>query len=158
MRVLLDSNILLRWLEPDVPDQVEVAAALDRLRQLKAILCYTSQNLGEFWNTLTRPADRNGYGLNPEEANRRAIAIESRLQLLGDSLAVHQEWRRLLVDYRISGVQVHDARLVAAMNVHGVKRILTFNTRDFARFDNIEALHPQFVAESGFRDQRASPQ
>jgi predicted nucleic acid-binding protein len=46
------------------------------------------------------------------------------------------------VDYRVSGVQVHDARLVAAMRVHGVRRILTFNTKDFARFDDIEAVHP----------------
>jgi predicted nucleic acid-binding protein len=36
---------------------------------------------------------------------------------------------------------VHDARLVAAMNVHGVRRILTFNTDDFARY-GIEVLHP----------------
>ncbi len=28
------------------------------------------------------------------------------------------------------------------MRVHGVKRILTFNEKDFARFAEIEALHP----------------
>jgi hypothetical protein len=28
------------------------------------------------------------------------------------------------------------------MHVHGVKLILTFNTRDFARFTDIEAIHP----------------
>jgi predicted nucleic acid-binding protein len=28
------------------------------------------------------------------------------------------------------------------MHVHNVKRILTFNTRDFARFADIEAIHP----------------
>jgi predicted nucleic acid-binding protein len=142
MQVLLDSNILLRWLEPDNPDQIIVEAAVDQLLLSNADLCYTSQNLGEFWNVLTRPADRNGYGLSPDAANRRAIAVESRLRLLPDSLAVHNEWRRLLVDYRVSGVQVHDARLVAAMHVHGVKRILTFNAKDFARFDEIEAVHP----------------
>jgi predicted nucleic acid-binding protein len=142
MQVLLDSNILLRWLEPDHPDQLIVSAAVSRLMLSNADLCYTSQNLGEFWNVLTRPVDRNGYGLSPDAANRRAIAVESRLLLLPDSVAVHNEWRRLLVDYRISGVQVHDARLVAAMHVHGVKRILTFNTKDFARFDEIEVIHP----------------
>ena len=142
MRVLLDSNILLRWVEPYEPDQIIVAAALDRLVHSSADLCYTSQNLGEFWNTLTRPSNRNGYGLSPKEANRRAIPIESRLQLLPDSIAVHQEWRKLLVTHNVSGVQVHDARLVAAMHIHGVKRILTFNNRDFARFTDIEVIHP----------------
>jgi predicted nucleic acid-binding protein len=133
---------LLRWVEPDQPDQVIVARALDQLQLTDADLCYTSQNLGEFWNTLTRPADRNGYGLTPAQADRRAHSIESRITLLPDTLDVHTEWRRLLVAHSISGVQVHDARLVAAMHVHAVKRILTFNTRDFARFTDIEAIHP----------------
>ena len=85
MWVLLDSNILLRWVEPDQPDQVIVARALDRLQLADAHLCYTSQNLGEFWNTLTRPADRNGYGLTPSQADRRAHSIESRITLLPDT-------------------------------------------------------------------------
>ena len=36
---------------------------------------------------------------------------------------------------------VERPRLVAATNVHGGRRILTFNTADFARYA-IEALHP----------------
>jgi predicted nucleic acid-binding protein len=142
MRVLLDSNILLRWVEPNEPDQLVVAAALERLALANAELCYTSQNLGEFWNTLTRPCNRNGYGLSPDQADRRAIPIEARLQLLPDTIAVHYEWRRLIVTHNVSGVQVHDARLVAAMHIHGVRRILTFNTKDFTRFTDIEAIHP----------------
>lgn len=147
MRVLIDSNILLRWVEPDQPDQVIVATALERLQLAGADLCYTSQNLGEFWNTLTRPANRNGYGLTPAQADRRARSIESRIILLLDTPDVHVEWRKLLVTHGISGVQVHDARLVAAMHVHGVKRILTFNTRDFARFTDIDAVHPSDLSE-----------
>jgi predicted nucleic acid-binding protein len=41
----------------------------------------------------------------------------------------------------VLGTKVHDARLVAAMNVHGIERILTFNTGDFARY-GIEVLLP----------------
>jgi len=51
----------------------------------------------------------------------------------------------LLVAYNVVGVQVHDARLVAAMHVHGVKRILTFNDRDFVRYSDIMALHPRTI-------------
>jgi len=147
MRVLLDSNILLRWVEPDEPDQVIVARSLDRLQLADADLCYTSQNLGEFWNTLTRPTNRNGYGLTPAQANRRAHAIESRISLLPDIPDVHVEWRRLLVTHSISGVQGHDTRIAAAMHVHSVKRILTFNTRDFTRLTDIEAIHPADLSE-----------
>jgi predicted nucleic acid-binding protein len=52
------------------------------------------------------------------------------------------EWRRLIVAHGISGIQVYDTRLVAAMQVHGVPRILTFNDRDFARYDGVDAVHP----------------
>jgi hypothetical protein len=33
----------------------------------------------------------------------------------------------------VIGAKVHDARLVAAMNVHGARRLLTFNAGDFTR-------------------------
>jgi predicted nucleic acid-binding protein len=145
-RYLIDSNILIRWVRTVDPGYPVADAALDRLMLSGDDLCYTSQNLGEFWNAMTRPANRNGYGLSPVDANRCAISIESRLRLLTDTPAVHREWRRLLVDYSISGVQVHDARLVASMRIHGVKRILTFNVKDFARFDGIEAVHPLQLA------------
>jgi predicted nucleic acid-binding protein len=90
--------------------------------------------------------DRNGYGLSPQETDRLAKFFEEKLRLLPDSVAVHEEWRKLLVTHNVSGVQVHDARLVSAMRVHGVKRILTFNDRDFARYTDIEAVHPRNVS------------
>ena len=95
------------------------------------------------WNALTRPITRNGFGLTSLEADRQARQIESTFLLLPDNPAVHEEWRKMLVDLEISGVQVHDARLVAAMRVHGLKRILTLNDRDFRRFFDIKAVLPQ---------------
>jgi len=142
---LVDSNILLRWVKPDHSDYPLVVSAIDAIVRRGNVLGYTSQNVGEFWNACTRPVDRNGYGLTPQETDRRAKFFETRLRLLPDSLAVHEEWRRLIVAHDVSGVQVHDARLAAAKRVHGVARILTFNNRDFARFHGIEAIHPRAV-------------
>lgn len=139
---LVDSNVLLRWVRPEHTDYPVTVSAMDALLRRDAVLCYTSQNVAEFWNTCTRPVDRNGYSLSPQDADRTARSFEERLRLLADSLAVHQEWRRLLVTHGVSGVRVHDARLVAAMHVHGINYILTFNGRDFARYNDIEAVHP----------------
>jgi hypothetical protein len=49
--------------------------------------------------------------------------------------------------FRVSGVQVHDARLVAAMKIHRVSHILTFNTDDFVRYapEGITAVDPATV-------------
>jgi len=140
---LIDTNILLRWVKPDDRDHPLVVSAIDALLRQEVALCYTSQNVGEFWNTCTRPLDRNGYGLSPQQAHHRARFFEEKLHLLVDGAAVHEMWRRLIVVNNVSGVQVHDARLTAAMLVHGVGRILTFNDRDFIRYSGIEAVHPQ---------------
>jgi hypothetical protein len=75
---LLDTNILLRWIKPDDHDYVLVRTAIERLLEEATVLCYTSQNLGEFWNTCTRPVDRNGYGLSPEQADHRAKVLEEK--------------------------------------------------------------------------------
>jgi len=96
-RYLVNTNILLRWVKPDDHDYPLVVSAIDAVLQTGAVLCYTSQNLAEFWNTCTRPLDRNGYALSPQEADKRAKVFEEKLHLVPDSLAVHQELRRLLV-------------------------------------------------------------
>jgi hypothetical protein len=80
------------------------------------------------------------------QADRNARLLERLFQLLPDSEATHPEWRRLLVTHSISGVQVHDARLVALMNVHSVTRILTLNGSDFSRYSTIVAEHPSVAA------------
>ena len=45
-----------------------------------------------------------------------------------------------MVEYRVSGKNAHDARLVAAMVVHEIESILTFNTGDFLRYEEIRVL------------------
>jgi hypothetical protein len=72
-------------------------------------------------------------------------AIELGLSLLPDGEAVYREWRRIVLQYAISGVQGHDARLAAAMYVHGLNHILTLNFADFSRFDGLTPLHPDAV-------------
>jgi predicted nucleic acid-binding protein len=140
---LIDSNILLRWVKPDDRDYPLVVTAIEAILGEGGLLCYTSQNVAEFWNACTRPLEQNGFALSPQETDRRARLFEDKLMLLPDSVAVHQEWRALLVRHSISGVQVHDARLVAAMHIHGIERVLTFNERDFARFPDIQIVHPK---------------
>jgi predicted nucleic acid-binding protein len=146
LRYLVDTNVLLRWVNPGAKEYLVARSAIHQLRNAGSTLCYASQNLGEFWNVLTRPVTANGYGLTPQESDQRAHEIESRLQLLPDGALVHQEWRRMLVAHGISGVKVHDSRLMASMRVHGVRDFLTFNTRDFARFTDIRAVAPAEVA------------
>jgi predicted nucleic acid-binding protein len=47
-----------------------------------------------------------------------------------------------VLQHRVSGIKVHDARIVAAMSVHQVPKILTFDLDDFKRYENITVVHP----------------
>jgi predicted nucleic acid-binding protein len=94
---------------------------------------------------MTRPQLRNGFGLSIQDADREVGLIEAGMELLPDGAAVYREWRRLVVQHGISGVQVHDARLAAAMYVHRVGHVLTLNISDFTRFSGLTALHPNDV-------------
>lgn len=142
---LVDTNILLRITRRSDPQHKIVDTALARLAGQGTALYYTHQNIAELWNAMTRPVERNGLGLSVAETEREVRAIEAGMILLPDNEAVYREWRRIVVKYSVSGVQVHDARLAAAMYVHGVNHILTLNVTDFSRFDGLTALHPDSV-------------
>jgi hypothetical protein len=53
---LVDSNVLLRWVKPDHSDYPAIASATDAILRSNGVLCYTSQNVAEFWNAFTRRA------------------------------------------------------------------------------------------------------
>jgi predicted nucleic acid-binding protein len=121
--------------------------AIRKLRANGDTLRIIAQNCIEFWNVATRAVTKNGFGLTPADTDRLLRPIERLFPLLPDSPAIYTEWRRLVVAFGVSGVQVHDARLVAAMNVHSVTHILTFNTADFVRYatEGVIAVDPAKV-------------
>lgn len=94
---------------------------------------------------MTRPIGRNGFGHSTIEAERELRNIEAGMNLLPNRADEYWEWRRIVVQYAVSGVQVHDARLVAAMRTHGVTHILTLDVEDFRRYREIVAVHPRNI-------------
>jgi predicted nucleic acid-binding protein len=147
----VDTNILLRLAQPDSPQHKSIQNCTDLLWAQGADLFYTSQNLAEFWNVCTRPADRNGFGFSISEADERASLIEAKLNFAADSEATHREWRRIVVREGVSGVQVHDARLVAAMHIHQIRNLLTLNVQDFRRYGDIVVVSPLDLLRTGAR-------
>ena len=109
------------------------------------MLNITAQNLVEFWAAITRPVDENGLGFTTEQASLEMDALK-RLFVLLPEVPLLQEWERLVVTYRVSGKNTHDARLVAAMILQRVGSILTFNTQDFKRYAEITVVDPKAIA------------
>jgi predicted nucleic acid-binding protein len=142
MRVLVDTNILLRSAQPTHPLSSQATSAVSKLLRQEDAVFFCAQNIAEFWNVATRSAEVNGLGLSHEEALQEVASIESLLTLLPDIPAIYPVWKRLVQDHRVQGVKVYDARLVAVMSVYLIDTILTFNIADFKRYGNVSAIHP----------------
>jgi predicted nucleic acid-binding protein len=144
---LIDTNVLLRITRRSDPQHEVVDAALAKLAGQGTVLYYTHQNIAEMWNVMTRPTERNGFGLTIPEAEKEVRAIEAGMTLLPDGEAVYKEWRRIVLEKPVFGVHVHDARLAAAMRVHGVSCMMSLNVSDFSGFMNILVMHPEWFAQ-----------
>ena len=142
MDVLADTNIILRRLHRTHPQHRQARGAITKVSADGNRVCVTSQNLIELWAVCTRPVESNGFGLSPGQSDRVVARVENSVFRLPDSDSVYAEWRRLVVAHSVSGKKTHDARLVAAMSVHGVTHIFTFNGDDFARYPGITVLDP----------------
>jgi predicted nucleic acid-binding protein len=142
MDVLADTNIIVRRFNRKAAKYREAIRALRALRARGDRVCVVPQNLYEFWAVATRPLVNNGLGLTPTQAHRVVGRIEELFTILRDPPELYDVWRLLIVSYSVSGKKTHDARLVAAMAVHGITQILTYNTDDFTRFAGIIVLHP----------------
>lgn len=146
MRYLVDTNVLLRLLQRNDPDYSTIRQAVRILMGRGDELCCAPQNIVEFLNDCTKPATaKGGFGLTVAETDRRVRLTERIFTILEETPAVYPEWRRLVVDNAVSGVQVHDARIVSMMNVHGITHILTLNGADFSRYTGIMSVSPDEI-------------
>src|SRR5258708_30679074 len=128
MRVLVDTNILLRSAQPNHPLCSQATRAVSKLIRQEDAVFFCSQNIAEFWNVATRPAGQNGLGLSQEEAIQEVGNIERLLTLLPDIPAIYTAWKEIVRDHRGQAVQVYDTRLVATMSVDAVESVHTFTT------------------------------
>jgi predicted nucleic acid-binding protein len=142
--ILVDTNVLLRRVQPSHPSHAVAVESIARLLAAGEAVYFTLQNIAEFWNVVTRPAERNGLGFSAPVALAQVANIEEDSELLPDTPPLYAEWKALVVRHGVIGVKVHDARLVAAMNVHGVRQLLTLDAGDFTRY-GIEVVQPTAV-------------
>ncbi|HZO92064.1 MAG TPA: PIN domain-containing protein [Chthonomonadaceae bacterium] len=94
--VLLDTNILLRSVQPSHPMYREAADAINALRAQGEELCLTSQNLVEFRAVCTRPLGNNGLGMSQAQVKTEIARLKSLFRLLPESPAILPEWERLV--------------------------------------------------------------
>ncbi len=146
MAVLLDTGILLRLWDRSDFQHADIAACIRLLYRQRVELVTTAQNIAEFWNVSTRPQSaRGGYGQSIDVTERRVQLFERFGPVRCDKTTTYSEWRRLVKQYRVSGVAVHDARIVAQMIAWSVRDILTLNPDDFRRYSEVSVHTPTAI-------------
>lgn len=138
MRYLLDTNILVRIAQPGHPLNQEARQCVRTLLRKKQQIFIVPQIIFEFWVVATRPATSNGLGLSIENTRRKIKSAEAFFQIALDTQTFYGEWTRLVETHRVSGVLAHDVHIVAAMRIHGIENLVSFNRDDFARFHSSE--------------------
>ena len=142
MACLVDTNVLVRLAVPADPRHLTARRAVEVLE--KEGLHAASQNFVELWNVATRPLENNGLGQTITVADQVLRSFEQAFSRLPEPAEVYDRWRELVVRFGVSGVKVHDTRLVALMLANDIFRILTFNVDDFRRYEvvGIRAIDP----------------
>ncbi len=134
-RVMLDTNVLIAATDEGRTEHRDALTVVNDWAAGHTELCTSGQILREYLTVATRPADKNGLGLNLRDALGNVSAIRERTTLLTEDTKVADRLLGLLADVECRGKQVHDANVVATMLVHGVRAVVTLNAEDFARFE-----------------------
>ena len=138
----VDTNILVYAHREDSPFHVAAVRRVTELAEGRASWAIPWPCLHEFLAIVTHPRI---YA--PPSSLARALAqveawLESpSLTLLGESAAHWTTLSSLLVDGRVAGPQVHDARVAALCREHGVRELWSAD-RDFSRFAGLSVVNP----------------
>jgi predicted nucleic acid-binding protein len=148
MDLVADTNIWLRLADDRAVQHPVAKQAIIHLLAQGARLHLVPQNIVEFWAVATRPQDANGLGWNLDRTAAEVSNMRQRFSVLSENERIFEKWSEAVIENRISGKRVHDARLAAQLLVHGVSHLLTFNGQDFAKFSWISILRPEDLLPS----------
>lgn len=142
---LADTNIWLRLSEPAHPMFAPAFQAVGTILGRSEEIVLVPQVITEYWRVVTASASqRGGFGWEPAQADAEVRQLEAQFPMRQDTPDIYDHWREIVRAEGVTGASVYDARLVAVMLVHGLTRILTFNVKDFRRYERLGILpvHP----------------
>ena len=130
--VFIDTNILVYATDDKSPFH---SKSLDMLNQLMTDgneCAISPQIVREYLVVFTR-------GISPDDAARSAalhniVKFLEAFTLLDENYETVYRLQTIVENSTVGGKQIHDANIVAVMQAHGVKRLLTHNIDDFKKY------------------------
>jgi uncharacterized protein len=140
--IALDTNILVYAHREDSPFHKAAFRRVAELAEGPGVWAIPWLCLQEFLAIVTHPRIYAPPTPLPRALDQVDAWLESpTLTLLTESAAHWPTLRGLLSDGRITGAQVHDARVAALCRQHGVRELWSAD-RDFSRFNALAVVNP----------------
>ncbi len=139
--LFLDTNVLVYGNVASAPLHDIALETIRAYYRAGVKLWISRQVLREYLATLSRPQAFT----SPRPVTtlvERVRYFESHFLVAEDGPLVTAQLLVLMEQIPVGGKQVHDANIVATMCVHGISRLLTANTGDFARFAHLITVLP----------------
>lgn len=140
-RLFVDTNVLIYATNESSPWHSLANATLREARQLGIELIISTQVLREYLATATR-LKASGSGIPLEDIFENLQTFQREFTVVEDTRSVAAALENLARSVAVSGKQMHDANIVAAMQVYGIPHLLTNNGDDFARFAQFITIVP----------------
>ena len=140
--IAVDTNILVYAHREDAPFHQAAFRRVAELAEAPAIWSIPWPCLHEFLAVVTHariyaPPTPLEHALDQVDAWLESPS----LRLLAESPAHWPTLRTMIADARVTGVQVHDARIAALCQQHGVRELWSAD-RDFGRFAELAVVNP----------------
>jgi predicted nucleic acid-binding protein len=139
--VFIDTNILVYANLAHSPFHHQAKRQMQLLDELGCELWISRQVLKEYLSAMTRRSDLTG------EIPITSLAEDVRyfascFHLAEEDTNVTSRLLSLMEQVAVGGKQVHDANIVATMQVYNIHQLLTHNTDDFNRFSQFITVLP----------------
>lgn len=145
-KIFCDTNIILRAYHDSFPEHETVKATFDHFLA-EHDLWISRQVIREYLVQATHPRTFE-TPLTGEQVVEQVGNILKSCFVADETKATTLQLLSLLKSYPVSGKQIHDANIVAAMLSNGIDTLLTLNIADFKRYeDKITLLTPGQEAE-----------
>ena len=139
--VFVDTNVLVYANKYVLRCTFELSWHSNDLSASAIPLWISRQILREYLATLSRPQTFSAP-VAPAALVADVVRFQTQFLIAEDGPLVTSNLLGLMSTYFDGGKQVHDANIVATMQVQGIRQILTDNMADFSRFGSLITVIP----------------
>lgn len=139
--VFVDANVLVYAASHSAPFHQAARQALDGLARSGVAVWVSRQVLREYLAVMSRPQTYQMPTPIPSLV-ADVIDFQNRFQVAEDDATVTTNLLALITSIPCAGKQIHDANIVATMQTHGLRRLVTHNTADFTRYGSLITVEP----------------